>query len=74
MAGGPPRIVAHKIPSKGSQPYICVEGPDACLWFCESGASKIGSFNPATQTFREFDLPSPGSMPIGMTLGGDGHL
>ena len=32
----------HRIPSAGSAPYICVEGPDHNLWFCESGAAKVG--------------------------------
>ena len=36
------RILEHRIPSVGSAPYICVEGPDRNLWFCESG--------PATKT------------------------
>ncbi len=32
----------HRIPSANSTPYICVEGPDRNLWFCESGATPIG--------------------------------
>ena len=42
------RIREHKIPSADSAPYICVEGPDGNLWFCESGADKIGCFDPRT--------------------------
>ena len=38
----PPTIREHRIPTAGSKPYIAVEGRDGCLWFCESGASKIG--------------------------------
>ncbi len=52
----PPLIREHKIPSAKSEPYICMEGPDGALWFCESGASKIGRFDPADSTFREFPL------------------
>ena len=39
-------IREHRIPSANSAPYICVEGPDRNLWFCESGAAKIGRFDP----------------------------
>ncbi len=53
----PPVIREHKIPSAKSEPYICMEGPDRALWFCESGASKIGRFDPADASFREFALP-----------------
>ena len=51
-----------------------MEGPDRCVWFCESGASKIGRFDPADGTFREWTLPTPDAMPIGLVLGGDGAL
>ena len=44
------RIREHKIPSAASAPYICVEGPDGNLWFCESGADKIGCFDTRTAT------------------------
>ncbi len=64
----------HRIPSANSAPYICVEGPDGNLWFCESGAAKIGCFDPRSATFTEFSLPTPGATPIGIALGGDGNL
>ena len=53
----PYRIREHQIPTARSQPYICVEGPDRALWFCESGANRIGRFDPQTRTFSEFVLP-----------------
>src|SRR5580765_711058 len=68
------RIREHRIPSINSAPYICVEGPDRNLWFCESGAAKIGCFDPRSMTFTEFSLPTAGATPIGITLGGDGNL
>jgi virginiamycin B lyase len=69
-----PVIREHKIPTPDSKPYIAVEGPDGNLWFCESGASKIGCFDPAAGTFREFALPAAGSVPVGIAVGGDGNL
>ncbi|MGA8357042.1 MAG: hypothetical protein WB772_06790, partial [Xanthobacteraceae bacterium] len=67
-------IREHKIPSAGSKPYIAVEGPDGALWFCESGASKIGRLDPGRGTFTEFALPTKNAGPIGIALGGDGNL
>ncbi len=67
-------IREHKIPSAGSKPYIAVEGPDGALWFCESGASKIGRFDPDRGSFTEFSLPTKNATPIGIALGGDGNL
>src|ERR1700737_3841259 len=69
-----PLIREHTIPTPDSKPYIAVEGPDGNLWFCESGASKIGCFDRDAGTFREFALPAAGSMPVGIAVGGDGNL
>src|SRR5262245_39703041 len=69
----PPEIREHRIPTPGSKPYIAMEGFDRCLWFCESGTSKIGRFDPATAAFTEFDLPTGNATPIGITVGGDGN-
>ena len=70
----PPQIREHRIPTAGSKPYIAVEGRDRCLWFCESGASKIGRLDPSTYTFSEFDLPTANATPIGIVVGPDGNI
>src|SRR4051812_10459936 len=70
----PPTIREHRIPTAGSKPYIAVEGRDHCLWFCESGASKIGRLDPKTYTFKEFDLPTANATPIGIVVGPEGNL
>ena len=67
-------IREHRIPSAGSKPYIAVQGPDGHLWFCESGASKIGRFDLDRRTFMEFELPTKDATPIGITAGADGNL
>jgi virginiamycin B lyase len=64
----------HKIPTAKSEPYICVPGPDGCLWFCESGASKVGRLNPSNGLFDEFVLPARDAKPIGITAGSDGNM
>jgi streptogramin lyase len=70
----PPTIREHRIPTAGSKPYIAVEGRDHCLWFCESGASKIGRLDPKSYTFKEFDLPTANATPIGIVVGPEGNL
>ena len=69
-----PTFRFHKIPSRKSEPYICISGPDRRLWFCESGASKIGALNVDAGTFEEFDIPGSNAMPIGITPGADGNM
>src|SRR5690242_21637632 len=69
----PPTIREHRIPAPGSKPYIAVEGSrDKCLWFCESGTSKIGRLDPRDYSFKEFDLPTANATPIGIIEGADG--
>src|SRR4051812_15767810 len=70
----PPIIREHRIPTAGSKPYIAVEGRDRCLWFCESGASKIGRLDPNSYAFKEFALPTPDATPIGIVEGAEGAL
>ena len=68
------RIREHKIPSANSAPYICVEGPDGNLWFCESGAAKIGRLDPSTYAFANLHCRRRSATPIGIVLGRDGNL
>ncbi len=67
-------IREHRIPSADAKPYIAVEGPDGALWFCESGAAKIGRFDPDRATFTEFALAAKTATPIGIAAGADGNL
>ena len=67
-------IREHRIPSAGSKPYIAVEGPDGALWFCESGASKIGRFDPDRGSFTEFALPTEERDADRHRAGADGNL
>src|SRR5258708_1375059 len=67
-------IRAHAISSANSQPYICIKGVDDHLWFCESGAAKIGRLNVTDFSFAEFAIPEAGAMPIGITPGADGNM
>src|SRR3978361_2138658 len=70
----PPIIREHRIPTAGSKPYIAVEGRDGCLWFCESGASKIGRLDPKDYSFKEFDLPTATAPPVWVVVGASGEL
>ena len=70
----PPIIREHRIPTEGAKPYIATEGRDGALWFCESGASKIGRLDCKTYAFTEFALPTANATPIGIIPGPDGNL
>ena len=73
-AVNPPEIREHRIPTPGSKPYIAMEGFDGCLWFCESGASKIGRFDPDDATLHASSTcRPPNATPIGITIGADGN-
>ena len=73
-SGANPAFRHYKIPTPKSEPYICIPGPDRRLWFCESGASKIGRLDVDSGAFDEFPLPEANAMPIGITPGADGNL
>src|SRR5258706_9396428 len=67
-------IREHRIPTRDARPYILALGPDGNVWFCESGADKIGRLSPRDYAITEFALPSAGAMPIGIVAGADGNL
>ena len=50
-------IREHRIPTPDSRPYIVTAGPDGAIWFCESGADKIGRLSTTDYRFTEFPLP-----------------
>ena len=55
-------------------PWGIVFGASLDVWFTEFAANKVGRFHLATQTFAEFDLPTPDSEPAGITVGLDGTI
>jgi streptogramin lyase/plastocyanin len=76
-----PRPAAHApihdftIPTRGGGPgNDLVEDNAGWLWFTEIFANKIGAVHIATQRFKEFELPSSVSMPVGIARGDDGAL
>jgi streptogramin lyase len=73
-------IAEFPLPTPGSGPGYITVGPSgtaastSSLWFTEEDGNRIGRISP-TGTIKEFPpLPSPGSAPLGITLGADGNL
>ncbi len=54
-------------PTAGSPRRIAV-AEDGMIWFGEYGASKLGRFDPKTQTFKEFQLPLEDSTPYAVGI------
>jgi hypothetical protein len=67
-------IREHRIPTAKARPYIVTLGPDGNVWFCESGADRIGRLSTRDYTTAEFPLPHCDSVPIGIIAGADGNL
>ncbi len=53
---------------------IAVNPNDGTIWFTTAGTNQIGSFNPASQTFNHYDLPSNSLDPVALAFGPDGNL
>jgi streptogramin lyase len=49
-------------------------GPDGDLWFTEPSANMIGRITPDGSQIIELPIPTPGSVPVGITAGPDGNL
>ena len=65
-------VKEYRIPTAGSQPAGIAVAPDGGVWFVEQKAKKLGRFDPATETFREYSfnsfLPAQNVMPTDRVL------
>jgi len=59
--------------SLGSPGAIIIDKNDK-LWFVEQIGNKIGSFEPATEKFVEYDIPTPESSPNDLALDSEGNV
>jgi virginiamycin B lyase len=61
-------------PSKPAYPHDPAVAPDGSIWYTAQRASTLGRFDPATQQFKEFNLPTPNSGPHGLQADKDGNI
>ena len=59
--------------SLGSPGAIIIDKNDK-LWFVEQIGNKIGSFEPSTEKFVEYDIPTPQSSPNDLALDSEGNV
>jgi virginiamycin B lyase len=69
------RFDQYAVPTPNSTPYDLVYDHDRdILWFTEQGANKIAYFEPDSENFTEYDIPTTGSAPAGIALSPDGTV
>ena len=61
-------------PSTPAYPHDPAVAPDGSIWYTGQRANVIGRFDPATQQFKEFALPTPNSGPHGLQADKDGNI
>jgi virginiamycin B lyase len=61
-------------PSNPPYPHDPAVAPDGSIWYTGQRANVIGRFDPATQQFKEFTLPTPNSGPHGLQADKDGNI
>jgi streptogramin lyase len=57
------KLTTWKSPFPRARPRRGQFDKDGILWFAEFGSNAIGSFNPKTQAFKEWVLPTPWAQP-----------
>lgn len=60
-------------PTDGKHQRLEVD-KDGIVWFSERRGNKIGRFDPATETFKEYDLPGPEASPYAIGLDRNGMV
>jgi virginiamycin B lyase len=61
-------------PSKPAYPHDPAVAPDGSIWYTGQRANVVGRFDPKTQEFKEFALPTPNSGPHGLQADKDGNI
>jgi virginiamycin B lyase len=67
-------ITEYALPTADSGPYQPVFDKTGKLWVCLSTANKIARFDPATEKFEEFALPTAKCQPRDIALWPDGNI
>ena len=73
-SGGLPQYIEEfKVPTQGSAPLALIVDRNGTVWFTESNSTKLASFDPNTDTFREYKVPDAGDM-WGITIDAQGNI
>ncbi|MFQ6135481.1 MAG: hypothetical protein ACE5KU_06700, partial [Nitrososphaerales archaeon] len=73
-------ITEYDIPTPHSGPIGITVDPEGMIWFAETNATKIATFNPEDKTFKEYSMPvssrlqKDGAQIWGMKFDGRGNL
>ena len=71
-------VKEYKIPTECTQPLAITTDPQGNVWFAEANTGRIAMFDPATETFTEYENPTwpegARSMMWGMDYSPDGSI
>ena len=74
-AAAPRSIADFDLPSPGAGPgNDLIEDDEGWLWLNQVFGNKISAFHPQREEWREFELPTPNSMPVGLARHPDGSF
>ena len=68
------KIEQWMTPSNPPYPHDPAVAPDGSVWYTGQRANVIGRFDPTTQQFKEYTLPTPNSGPHGLQADKDGNI
>ena len=54
-------LAEYPVPHRQALPYAVVVDKNHMVWFSQMNADRIGKFNPTTEQFTEYPLPSLGT-------------
>ncbi len=69
----PQYIDEYVVPTPKSAPLALTVDKNGIVWFTESNSSKLGRFDPASKTFKEYSVPGVGDM-WGVTVDQQGYV
>ena len=70
----PPEIIVPSTNSAPIYPHNITVTPEGIVWFAMYKTNRIGRLDPRTGQFRNYLVPTPGSVPHGITFSRDGMI
>ena len=68
------KFTVYDLPRSSAAPHCLAADQQGRIWFTETGANRVGVFDPQKREFAEYVIPTPEAEPQGITVDGEGII
>ncbi len=68
------KFTVYDLPRDSARPHSLATDQQGRIWFAETGANRVGMFDPQKREFAEYPIPTPEAEPHGITVVREGII